>query len=123
MPKLPHKLLLGSALIALASLAHAQAAGNTGVAPSPTPGATTSPSTGATTTVVPNPANSAATDPYVQRREARKQAKEEYKARKKAAKQEYKTAKQAADANLKASGATTGVQPGAGDLESGGSGQ
>jgi F0F1-type ATP synthase membrane subunit b/b' len=47
--------------------------------------------------------SSASADPYVQRREARKQAKDEYKQSKKDAKQQYKADKKEADALLKQS--------------------
>jgi F0F1-type ATP synthase membrane subunit b/b' len=46
----------------------------------------------------------------VERREAKKQAKEDYKAKKKAAKQEYKEEKKEANAKLKAAGQADGVQ-------------
>jgi len=48
-----------------------------------------------------NSTSSASGDPYVLRREARKQAKDEYKQNKKSAKQQYKTEKKEADALLK----------------------
>jgi F0F1-type ATP synthase membrane subunit b/b' len=46
----------------------------------------------------------------VERREAKKQAKDDYKAKKKTAKQEYKEEKKEADANLKAARQPDGVQ-------------
>jgi F0F1-type ATP synthase membrane subunit b/b' len=66
----------------------------------------------------------------VERREARKQAKDDYKAKKRAAKQEYKaerktakedykTEKESADANLKAAGQAEGVQHGGHPASSG----
>lgn len=109
MPTLSHKLLLGSALIALAVLAHA-ADGTSGASDAAGPGAPPPSGAAATTTAVPNPANNAATDPYVQRREATSKAKAEYNAKKKAAKEEYKAAKKAIDADMKASGSAAGAE-------------
>lgn len=48
--------------------------------------------------------SSTSSDPFVERREAKKEAKREYKAEKKDAKQEYKQAKKEANAKLKSSG-------------------
>jgi F0F1-type ATP synthase membrane subunit b/b' len=53
----------------------------------------------------------ASKDPYVERREARREAKDELKARKKAAKEDYKAAKKDANAELKASGANSANLP------------
>jgi hypothetical protein len=64
------------------------------------------PSTALTPAATPDPSLQAK-DPYVQRREARKQAKDDYKARKKASKDEYKAEKQGADSNLKAAARQT----------------
>lgn len=113
-----HKILFGSALVAMTNLALAQSSTatdsttTTPSAPSTLPAAgtsgTTDVSSGAAATT--NPAVSGSTDPYVQRREARKQAKADYKATKKTAKQEYKAEKREANAALKASGDAPGVQ-------------
>jgi hypothetical protein len=59
----------------------------------------------ATPAVTTSPA-STSNDPYVQRREARKEAKQEYKARVKEAKQDYKAAKKEANAQLKSAKTT-----------------
>lgn len=82
-----HKIRFGSALVALTGLAHAQ---STMPAPAAIPAGPTdnssggiapgagSTSSGAGATVTNNPTTSASNDPYVQRREARKQTKAEY---------------------------------------------
>ena len=57
-----------------------------------------------------NPADNAATDPFVKRRQERAEARGEYKQRVKAAKQEYKAEKREADAELRSSGASGGVE-------------
>lgn len=86
-----HRILLGPAVLALTSLAFAQSSTESASTAGPAASG--------------NPANSAATDPYVQRREARREAKADYKEKKKAAKQEYKEEKKDANALLKDSGA------------------
>jgi hypothetical protein len=94
-----HQILLASVVMTLANLSYAQA--NNPAQPTVLPPdiATTS---------------SQAQDPYVQRRAAKKQAKEEYKAAKKQAKQEYKADKREANAQLKAA-----TQPGSGAPQAG----
>ena len=89
----PHKVLLCSALLALANLAQAQAASDTSAAPPVTATAPVS--------VSPPASAQASEDPLIQRRIEKKQAKDEYKARKKLAKQDYKSEKKAADVKLK----------------------
>lgn len=95
MTKLLHTLLLGAAAAALANVAQAQSADPSAPPPSMRSGAAAT--TGTT--------DSSSKDPYVQRRESNKQAKDEYNVKKKAAKAEYEAAKKDADAELKASGA------------------
>ncbi len=111
----PYKMLFAAALMALAGFASAQSStmpadssGSSGAAPAGTSSATT------------NPAASGSVDPYVKRREERRQAKEEYKAKKKVAKQAYKKGKKSADADLKASGAKPAAQ---GNIEAPSSGK
>ena len=65
----------------------------------------TSAATAATPAVTTSPA-STSNDPYVQRREARKEAKQEYKARVKESKQDYKAAKKEANQELKSAKTT-----------------
>jgi hypothetical protein len=119
-----HKLLLATAVMAFTQFAYAQSsdttAGPTGSATSAPVGASsptvTSPSpadasSGASSSATPSTATSPAAtsgtsaqakDPFVERREARKQAKDDYKANKKAAKAEYKADKKSAKENYKA---------------------
>ena len=144
-----HKILFGSALLALAGVAQAQGSPSTmttgpaaGVAaPVPVDNASGSSASGsgsatsgigaAGTTAAPiatpapagatsTPSAGTSTDPYVQRREARKQAKAEYKDKKRAAKQEYKEDKREANAALKASRNEPGVQRNVGGTQSSG---
>jgi hypothetical protein len=125
---LKHKILLGSIVIAFTGIAHAQSTG-TSTAPAAQPTVTAVPAVGATgsdgaklqpgdtalVTIVTGNVSSTnsgapSNDPLIQRRIAKKDAKDEYKAKKKAAKQEYKAEKQEANANLRAATQAEGAQ-------------
>lgn len=142
-----HKILLASALFAMTNLTWAQGTitappDASTTAPAATAGSGTSGSTDTTsgssaagssgvtvgtgaatpaTSTATNPAASGSVDPYVQRREARKQAKAEYKESKKVARQEYKQDKKEANATLKA--ARTQDKPESDTTTSGASGK
>lgn len=124
-----NKILLGSALLAVMHFAHAQTAADAlgsspsqeyeieeygvEVTPYTTEGATSgsgsvsgsseSALTPQTVTVISAPFTVGSTDPFVQRREARAQAREEYEASKRAARREYKEEKREADAEFRQS--------------------
>jgi hypothetical protein len=112
-----HQILLASAVMAFANLSHAQA--NDPAQPATSGAMTPAPAASANT-------SSQAQDPYVQRREAKAQAKSEYKAAKKEAKQvkkqakqEYQADKREANAQLKAATQSGSSAPAEGSLSSG----
>ena len=123
-----HHLLVGSAVLACVQLAHAQAAADVTTGPQTpitVPPAAVPETNGAMTSGVTEPTDPATSggivvgtiiqtqpptdtpsaaelsnDPFVQRREARAQARQEYRARVEAARREYREDKRAADALL-----------------------
>ena len=104
-----HKLLLATAVMAFTQFAYAQSSDTSGTTAGSTGSATSAPlGTTSPTVTSPAPADASsgasaqAKDPLVERREARKQAKDDYKANKKAAKAEYKADKKSAKENYKA---------------------
>jgi hypothetical protein len=147
----PKKILLASAVMAFVQLAHAQPsepqakiaqASPTVTMPAPSAGPATDASaermtnaSGASDAAAPSGATPKySNDPFVQRREARHQAKQEYKAEKRtakeefrqdkrAARQEYREDKRQADAELRGARDAGNTQPPHGTLQSPSSGR
>jgi hypothetical protein len=119
-----NKLLLGSAILALSQFSYAQSAAETmqggPLAPYTSEGisggagaSTTLETSGAsgasgepridTITVISGPYAAGSTDPFVQRREALAQARDEYRARQEAARQEYREDRREANTEFRES--------------------